>query len=331
MTEEHTDGPLEERLIHDARAKLTTIVDYVQILLDNEGYPDLLGQEKYESLAKDLTIIKTGALDTLEIVQEISELYGAQEQTTETTPTQVDKSLERRLIHDANNKLGPPVGFSQLILMDEQYLELLGPENYETLKSSLTIIGTAAQKTAELLQQLGRFYRAEEQRVELVEASTLSPEVTTYTIIHIDDEEGILLNVSDTLKESTNLIPPSRGHFGHDGKRVKYEFISYGSVEEALSALPELGDIDLLITDRQMPGLDGYDLLNRISDPSDRRYRRPEFDNVRNIAMLTGGIETIEAETVQETYGATVLTKPFERLQLEQQVYSIINPQPTQS
>ena len=44
--------------------------------------------------------------------------------------------------------------------------------------------------------------------------------------------------------------------------------------------------------------------------------------------MLTGGVTSEEAEHVIRTYGATVLTKPFKLLALEQQIYRIINSQP---
>lgn len=323
MAEE--SGNLETRIINQATGHLGTIIEHVNILLGSDAYPRLLGEETYRVLQDQLTKIKTGARDTAKIVQELKGFYSAQEQKTETSEIPIDRSLERRLIHDANNKLTPPVGYSDLILIDKQYAGLLGLE-YEDFRSKVIAIQAAANKTVELLIQLGGFYRAQEQGIELVEASTLSPEETIYSIVHIDDDEKVTEDVIKALYENSNVLPSSLGIFGRDGKRVRYRLHSYESVEKALRKIPSLGTIDLLVTDREMPGLDGYALLEDLSKQSDKRSRKPGFKDVKHIAMLTGGITQEEAERAQQTYGITILTKPFQPLQLEQQIYRIINP-----
>lgn len=320
---------LESRLIGEVNRQVSVILDTVQTLLSNATYPDLLG-DNYGALRRDLELIETGAKDTSGIVQELGRLYGAQEQKAETFETnQADKSLERTLIHDALNNLMAPVAFSDLILIDEQYAELLGSE-YEDFRNKVIAIQTAANETGKLFTQLGGFYRAQEQGVKLVDESTLGPEEIKYRIFHVDDEEDTRYRLMEAILEGSNLSNPRYGTFGHDGKGVRYELYSYGSVEEALRAIPELKEIDLLITDREMPERNGYSLLDALNEQSDKHSRRPEFNDVRHIAMLTGGITQEEAEQAQRTYGITILTKPFKPLQLEQQIYRIINP-PTQS
>ena len=107
MAEE--SGNLETRIINQATGHLGTIIEHVNILLGSDAYPRLLGEETYRVLQDQLTKIKTGARDTAKIVQELKGFYSAQEQKTETSEIPIDRSLERRLIHDANNKLTPPV------------------------------------------------------------------------------------------------------------------------------------------------------------------------------------------------------------------------------
>lgn len=212
--------------------------------------------------------------------------------------------------------------------MDKAYEGLLGRE-YEDFKAQLDLISSSSTKMLASLSSLIGFYKAQEQKVEPVLASTLGNKSITYPVVHIDDDEKSRDAVYDALTHSSNIIPPENGIFGHDGRKVNYTVASYSSVKEFLAILdagkPDPAKISLLITDREMPEQDGYALLNALNQPKKPKQRKPEYANVQNIAMLTGGITGQEALRTTKTYGIPVLAKPIHPLQLEQQVYAIIN------
>ena len=239
-----------------------------------------------------------------------------------------EKSLERRIAHDVNNKLIPILGYSEDLSTDPRLKEYLPPDVYASLVADLQAINQAGKIILGLTAMLSGFYRAKEQGAEPVEASKLGEDKAEYRIVHIDDDPKIRIAVYNTLKEGSNILPQEAGVFGHDGRRVRYEIISYGNVTQALREIPTLESIDLLLTDREMSEVSGYDILNAINQLDNRKVRRPEFQKVRNVAMLTGGITEQEATDVMQTYNIPVLTKPFRPLNLEQQIYRIINPQP---
>ena len=243
-------------------------------------------------------------------------------------PEATEISLERRLIHDISNGLASVMGFSQLLLTDAAYGGLLGKE-YGGFKEHLELINSSTTKMVAQLNNLGGFYRVQEQKVEPVPASTLGNEAITYLIVHIDDQKESRDAVYRALSSSSNIIPLEGGVFGHEGRKVRYTVVSYSTVKEALKILnigkEDPAKIDLLITDREMPEQDGYALLNLLNQPKKQRQRRSKYANVGNIAMLTGGITEQDAIRTRETYGIPVFTKPFQPLQLEQQVYNAIN------
>ncbi|MBI2649803.1 response regulator [Candidatus Woesearchaeota archaeon] len=236
-----------------------------------------------------------------------------------------DKSLERRLVHEANNVLAVVIGRTYLLL-NNPALSGMPPELYEKLRCGLTTIESSAQRLTEILATLGSFYRGVEVGVEFEEALKLGSDETTYRIAHVDDEDNTRIEFLNALTVYSNLIPSSAGVFGHRGKRVKYDVKSFGSVDEALREIPSLGTINLLVTDREMPELDGYHLLDTLNQSSNKRVRKPEYGNIKSIAMLTAGITQQEAERTIETYGIPILSKPFKPLVLEKQIYKAINP-----
>ena len=241
-----------------------------------------------------------------------------------------ERALERKLVHDINNGLGSVMGFSELLLMDGKYGGLLG-EKYGAFKGNLELINSGTKKLVAKLRELSGVYSTQEQKIKPVPASTLDSKVKaiTYFIVHIDDQKESMDAVYNALSFSSNIIPPEAGVFGHEGRRVNYIVASYSSVKEALEILDagkkDQAVIDLLITDREMPEQDGYSLLNALNSPKNSKQRKPEYANVKNIAMLTGGITKQDAKRTGKTYGIPVFTKPIQPLQLEQQVYNAIN------
>jgi len=239
-----------------------------------------------------------------------------------------DLPLEERIIQDAINKIAILLGNSERLQENPAYHEL--PPD---IKDRLATMDAAGQNTVGLLQQLSRLYRAKEQGVELVELnlSELEEVVTPiYNVVHVDGEAEILESLSNALSKGSNLIPSQPGYFSHNGEIVLYKVHSYQSIEEALREIPEFERIHLLMTGLTL-GLNGYDLLDELNKPVNKESRRKKYDNVQNIAMLTVGITQEDAERVQQTYGATVLTTPFRPLALEKQIFYIVNPITPQS
>ena len=313
---------LEERLIEGVSRTLSQVKDAVAALSADAGEYAGVMADSYGGFANVFGKISEGLRTTDSLLQNLFSLY-----SNKGAADAGIKTAERALIHDIYNSLGPLVGFSELLLTDKAYEGLLG-NRYGTFKEHLAKIFSGAWGIVAQLGSLSGFYGAKEQKVEPVEASELSGVATTYFIVHIDDEEQSRDAVHAALKFSSNVIPPEEGVFGHRGRRVQYVVASYKGVEEVLAILDvgktDPAGLDLLITDREMPEQDGYALLNALGDPKTPKQRRPEYANIRNIAMLTGGITAEEAAAISNTYGIKVLTKPFQPLQLEQAIYEII-------
>ena len=243
----------------------------------------------------------------------------------DTGNTNEDRALERRIVHDSNNILSVISGHLQLLMADQRYQAALPQELYADLTRRLGSMRTASRELAQMLQDLGGFYRAREAGISIVEANSLSDELNNYRVVHVDDDPEFRDYVANALNSESNIFPRSNGFFGHDGKRINYNLRSYGGVQEALEGINSLERVHLLLTDREMSEQDGYALLDSISLPDDKTRRKPEYEKIMNVAMLTGGITPSEAEQVKQTYGAAVLTKPINSLVLEQQIYDIIN------
>lgn len=240
-------------------------------------------------------------------------------------------SHDRRLLHEINNKL-TIVGFVDLVLMDPQYQ---GPE-HQRLRDDLSNASKAAKSIADYVRILQGYHQARDEGVNLIDASALGLEEVFYNIVHVDDEKGVRDAFISALEQTSNVreailraTPELKGIFGHDGKRVKYKVHSYGSVDEALEQMPR-EQVDLLVTDKDMPGRDGFSLLDTITQPEDRTLVRPQYRFIRNTAMMTGGVAPEETARVK-SYGIETLIKPFSIPILEQRIYNLINRPATQS
>ncbi|MBI3026530.1 hypothetical protein HYY70_00300 [Candidatus Woesearchaeota archaeon] len=311
MTLETTGGePLERRLASSVTSQIAVISAGIEVLLNDKRYRNELNSSTYEALAQYLG--KMGDATTA-----LAKLL---------------KVSSPSVAHDANNSLAVILGRAQLLSRNGDYNSQLSPETYAHFTVTLTAIENAVQALREPLQILGGFYKIAEQDVEVAEASKLGLEEIVYRIVHVDDNELTRELVKDTLKKGSNVVDAViPGVFGHDGKRIRYEIYSYGSVLEALNEIPKLAEIDLVITDREMPMHTGVQFLYAISQLPNTRVRMPDYEKVRRIAMLTSGISQEEADFVANTYGATIIDKSIKPLALEQQIYRIINSQLSQS
>jgi len=341
---------LEEKLLSEAKGELESIEGSVEVLLalSSKGdYATLMGEKRsfftdaMDDIKRNIPEIQRGLdkLTQLYRTQESEEelpnlirryvnivaakargfITGAGNQNLAGNAQGVDRIAQKTLIHDLNDNLTPLYRFSELLLQSEM-------PQYEGLRQYFRALNSSSQRISTALASLGGLYKVQEQQVTPVDASTLGLEKIVYTIVHVDGDEGARRNLIDALTRSSNIVPHSDGEYGHDGRRVSYEVHSYKSVEEALARISGLGRIHLLITDREMPGRDGYSLLNTLNEPNNPKVRRPEYERINAIAMLTGGITPEEAKEVIGKYGISVLPKPFQPLQLEQQIYKIINP-----
>ncbi len=337
---------LEERLILNAKEESNKLASLAEALFNNPNYPALMG-DKYANFKEYMEPVGSELLHVIQQFDSLLNLYSGREKEAGffnvaihyagsmlskvkkvlgmkgQEETASDRAAQRSLIHSMNNSLSSPMGFSQLLASDKSYATLLG-SGYREFQSALQAIAEGSRKIAETLSSLSGFYNAQEQQIKPVDASSLAPGKVAYTIVHIDDEQKSMDDLLGALTGSSNIIPPENGEFGH-GNRISYKLFSYGSVDSALAALPGLGNVDLLITDREMPGRDGYALLNALTQPTNRKKRAEAYANIKHIAMLTGGITAAEAKRIAKTYGIHIFTKPFQPLQLEQQIYTAIN------
>ena len=172
-----------------------------------------------------------------------------------------DKPYDKKALHDLNNQLGVILGRVQLL-------------QTRLHDKSLITIEEATLRASNLVRELGRFYNARDDGVTLVEESQLGLEEIVYKIVHVDDDSESRFQFGTALTTDSNIIPASPGVFGHNGIKVRYKVHSYGSVEKALIGIPTLEAIYLLVTDREMPECGGYNFLDTISLPYDKKTRK---------------------------------------------------------
>lgn len=248
---------LEERLIGEISTSLLEIKGAIGTLSSNKDeYIPLMG-EKFEDYNKWMGMISNGAQRAEGLLQDLSVLYndknatpaksnmldavadylkptvaklrigfkkksnGSASAETSHAAEVTERKTEGTIIHDINNGLAYVMWFSELLLMDTGYESLLG-QKYETFNRNLKLINTGANQLVAKLGELSGFYRAQEQKVEPVPASTLGNEAITYLIVHIDDQKESRDAVYEALSSSSNVIPPTNGLFGHEGIKVRY-------------------------------------------------------------------------------------------------------------
>lgn len=319
---------LDDILIEDVADKLKTAQETVQALLEDRKYnPELTPtlNPDYIGLRARLNKVKNELGQAISIFEIIKMVYSKKDLFKE----EDIQEMGGIIVHRMNNKLTVPLGQTEVLLRNltspdsSPYLK----DHYENLHSQITAINTLVYSASQFLGDLARLYKAKEEDVELVNASGLDKEVVTYRVVHVDDEQNIRDGVGAALSLDSNLVPKSDGIFGHDGKRVKYDVKKFESAQAALEYLHAQGEaIDILLTDREMPGLSGIDLLNILTDQNDKKARVSAFAHVRNVAMLTAGLSIDEAGALKTTYGIEIMSKPFRSLSLEKQIYGIVRP-----
>ncbi|WP_421354315.1 response regulator [Aeromonas veronii] len=119
------------------------------------------------------------------------------------------------------------------------------------------------------------------------------------TILVVDDSAGIRAAITMTLSSAG------------------FEVIEAGDGEAALIELDQRR-VHLIISDLNMPGMDGMTLLRRVKAQQTTRY-------LPFIMLTTEDSEQIKREGFEA--GARVwLTKPFEPLKLLDDVYKVVQP-----
>ncbi|GAB5992062.1 response regulator [Aeromonas enteropelogenes] len=119
------------------------------------------------------------------------------------------------------------------------------------------------------------------------------------TILVVDDSVGIRTAISMTLSSAG------------------FEVIEAGDGEAALIELDQLR-VHLIISDLNMPGMDGMTLLRRVKAQQTTRY-------LPFIMLTTEDSEQIKREGFEA--GARIwLTKPFEPLKLLDDVCKVVQP-----
>ncbi len=94
-----------------------------------------------------------------------------------------------------------------------------------------------------------------------------------------------------------------------------YEVVEACDGEEALRAM-ETGAFDMLITDLNMPRLDGIDLI--------RTVRRTDGNRFMPIVMLTGDGNEQSRQLGKEAGASSWIVKPFKPAQLLQLVQTVL-------
>ena len=107
------------------------------------------------------------------------------------------------------------------------------------------------------------------------------------TILIVDDEPNYLIILSELLREEG------------------YEVFTAQGGEEAISIFHE-SDLDLIITDMQMPGKDGISLLKSVKS----------INRDLPVIMITAYGEVEKAVTAMQAGAYTYLTKPFNNQEL---------------
>jgi two-component system, OmpR family, alkaline phosphatase synthesis response regulator PhoP len=118
------------------------------------------------------------------------------------------------------------------------------------------------------------------------------------TVVLVDDED----NVREVAQMSLELMAGWTVVAAHDGEE---------GIRRAIELRP-----DLILLDVMMPGLDGPSTFKRLQE--DERTRDIP------VIMLTAKAQTSERERLSDLGVAAVLTKPFDPVQLPEDIRSIL-------
>ena len=308
---------LEARLKADILRSLGSIESTARGLLGDENYSQLLPTSLYTNLQRQLNSICNGVLQASELMKGVEQVYG-QGQTPEGARETPDPTEFRNRI---NGIFSVIMGNVHLIRKDKEYKHNLGEDKYVSLHGSATFIAEAAESTFRLIDSLDVHYLSSQR----VDASTLGTHEEVYTIVHIDNDAPHRVLFKEGLAEGSNINPRVEGIFGHNGKKVRYNVHSYGSVDEALSAIGAIKNVDLLVTDLNMPEKSGEDLLKILQE--DGTKKKPVYGNIGRVVMLTTAVEDV-TKGIERRYGVEVLDK-MSPATLELKIYrAITQPKP---
>ena len=119
----------------------------------------------------------------------------------------------------------------------------------------------------------------------------------TYTILLVDDEP-----------EVRRLLERMLGHLG-------YRVLSARDGADALTMLAQCQEpVHLLVTDLQMPGMDGRELANRFA----------ELQPGAGVLFLSGNADDGDDDQEREAVTARFLPKPFTSHQLAAEIHALL-------
>ena len=92
------------------------------------------------------------------------------------------------------------------------------------------------------------------------------------------------------------------------------------NAQEALACLPQMKDLQLIITDLSMPEMDGLELITHLR-------RTPAMKDLP-VIIVTGHASASTVERAKELECAAFLVKPIDKIQLLNRVESLLNEHP---
>ena len=92
------------------------------------------------------------------------------------------------------------------------------------------------------------------------------------------------------------------------------------NAQEALACLPQMKDLQLIITDLSMPEMDGLELIAHLR-------RTPAMKDLP-VIIVTGHASASTVERAKDLECAAFLVKPIDKIQLLNRVESLLNEHP---
>jgi len=225
-------------------------------------------------------------------------------------------------LHDLNNALCGITGYAGL-LADGGIHEADAEEN---VKMILTSSGDVEEIVRRLQKTIVRDGSTETRYPSIIQEvcnEEDATEKTEFRIVYVDDAEVQRNLFRKSLTQLSNLNPHTTGVFGHDPYRVTYELHIYSNPKDAISEIPSLGDIDLVVTDRQMDPIDGFRFLDELTTTDGQTATiKPRFSNVKKLAMYSAGASAADIARAN-MYGEFV-SKGIMLESIEPAIYAII-------
>jgi CheY-like chemotaxis protein len=113
----------------------------------------------------------------------------------------------------------------------------------------------------------------------------------------MDKEKIMLVEDSASIRKTTKMILSIHGG---------YDVMDFESAEEAFDALHDQTEVDLIISDVNLPGMSGFDLIEKIKKEEEKYKTTP-------VLIITGDPHTLELQKL--SCGNLIdgwLSKPFD-------------------